>query len=268
MEHKHYKPNHNSIYKLDEILNVIEYVLITGASWRSIDLAIFDNRYKWQSIYYHFNKFSRLNIFEKIYIEILSFYFKYNKSGKLKYLSSDTSFIKNEYASKTNFGYTGKKRTSKLSLIVDSNGVSISAVISNKGSVSDQKMLLDNLNNMYIDIFYCSDNNKHKRYLLVFTRRADSIYDTNNIRDKIKSLNIHPIIYPNKRSTKDKKKLAEKKLKGRDKKIYRKRIIVEHCFSWLYKNRRINRRYDKKENNYMSFLFLALTKIILKRLAK
>ena len=119
----------------------------------------------------------------------------------------------------------------KLSLIVDSNGVSISAIISNKGSVNEvadsQKMLLNNLNNMYVDIFYGSNNNnKHKRYLL-----ADSIYDTNKIRDKIKSLNIHPIIYPNKRSTKDKKKLAQKKLKGKDKKIYRKRIIVEHCFS-------------------------------------
>ena len=111
MEHKHYKPNHNSIYKLDEILNVIEYVLITSHceasnSERVLQVHLGDplilpslitcinlRSSQFQAKRDHFNKFSRLNIFEKIYIEILSFYFKYNKSGKLKYLSSFTSHI-------------------------------------------------------------------------------------------------------------------------------------------------------------------------------
>ena len=56
-----YTPNRNSKYTLDRILNVIEYVLKTGASWRSLKLDIFKELgIKWQSIYYHFDKFSNL----------------------------------------------------------------------------------------------------------------------------------------------------------------------------------------------------------------
>lgn len=54
-----------SIYTLNEILDVVEYILITGASWRSLNLSIFKNTIKWQSIYYHFNKWINLNIFKK-----------------------------------------------------------------------------------------------------------------------------------------------------------------------------------------------------------
>lgn len=190
--------------------------MVTGASWRSLDLPIFKNRVKWQSIYYHFNKFCKLNVFRKVYMELIDKYFRSNKSNKLKYLSIDTSFIKNEYASDTNFGYCKKKRTSKLSLVVDSNGIPISALL-DKGSISDQDLLFKNLEETFVDIIYGSNNNKHKRYML-----ADSIYDTKSIHDKIKALGIEPIISPNKRNTKDKKKIEQRKLKGNKKKIYKK----------------------------------------------
>ena len=52
-----------------------------------------------------------------------------NKSNKLKYLSTDTSFVKNEYASDANFnGYYKKKKLTKLSLITDSNGIPLSVL--------------------------------------------------------------------------------------------------------------------------------------------
>ncbi len=106
-----------SKYTLDEIINVIEYLLKTGSSWRSLSLSVFKDNYKWQSIYYHFNK---------IYKQILAKYFKNNVSGKLKYLSVDSSFIKNECAPNSEVGFNGhykKKRLSKLSLIDDINGI-------------------------------------------------------------------------------------------------------------------------------------------------
>ena len=59
-------------------MNVIEYLLKTGSSWRSLSLSVFKGNYKWQSIYYHFNKWNKLNIFCKIYKQILAKYFKNN----------------------------------------------------------------------------------------------------------------------------------------------------------------------------------------------
>jgi transposase len=257
--HKRYKSKLN----LDDILNVIEYILKTGASWRSLNLPIFKDMYKWQSYYYHFNKWSKLGIFKIIYLSILKKYFKNNKSGKLKYLSIDTSFVKNEYGPINSVGFNGhykKKRLSKLSLIVDVNGVTLSALLKS-GNKSDQKLLFDNFNDLFIKIDYNGNNNKHKRYLL-----ADSIYYTKDIIDKIKSKNICPIIRYNKRKTKNPILLASNKMDKYKKKIYKKRIIIENTFSWIYKNRRVNKRYDKNVSNYMSFLYMALIKILIKRL--
>ena len=51
-----------------------------------------------------------------------------------------------------------------------------------------------------------------------------------------------------------------------EKRIYKKRIIVGNTFSWIFKNRRIINTYDKKKITYMGFLFMAFTKILLKRM--
>ena len=80
-----FKPTTNTKYTLDQILDVIEYILITGASWRSIDLPLFAQlNIRWQSIYYHFQKFSKANVFKKVYLQLLDVYFKLNRSGKIK----------------------------------------------------------------------------------------------------------------------------------------------------------------------------------------
>ena len=252
-----FKPTTNTKYTLDQILDVIEYVLITGASWRSIDLPIFNNlNIRWQSIYYHFQKFSKVNVFKKVYLQLLDSYFKQNRSGKLKYLSVDTSFLKNYNASNVAFnGYCRKKRLSKLSLIVDSNGVPISALIA-AGNHSDQKLFYNNWNDLYVEI-NGSKNNKHKRYLL-----ADAIYDTKSIRDTINNKQITPLIAFNKRNSRN----DTRTVSGHHKQIFRKRMIVENVFSWIYQNRRTTGRYDKLNRNYYSFLFMALVKILIRRL--
>ena len=207
-------------------MNIIEYILITGSSWRSLNLPIFkDSGIKWQSFYYHFKKFSDNHVFENVYKTLLTKYFKTNKSGKLKYLSIDTSFIKNECASNVAFnGYCKKKRLSKLSLIVDSNGIPISAILA-KGNVHDAKLLDKNISNMFVEIKQVKNNNKHKRYFL-----ADAIYDTAKVRQTIKTLNINPLIRYVKRNRSDPTK--NKKFYKEVIAIYNRRTIIENCFSW------------------------------------
>jgi len=255
-----YKQGPHSKYSLDEILNVIEYVLVNGISWRSLNSPIHLKHFKWQSFYHHFNKFCKMNVFKNVFMNLFNKYISINKSMKLKYLSVDTSCIKNEYSKDSNFGYIKKKRTSKLSIIVDSNGVPLSAHL-DKGSISDQELLFKNLEEVNVDLVYINPNNKSKRYML-----ADKIYDTINVRKKIVELNINPIIASNIKNTKDPEKLKMKHLSDHQKIIYKKRIIVENTFSWLFKNRRLSRRYDKNVSSYMGFLYMGFMKIILKRM--
>jgi transposase len=256
INHNLYMHNHNTKYTLDQILDVIEYILITGASWRSLNLSIFYNlNIKWQSFYYHFIKFSKANVFKNFYMSLLTAYFKNNKSGKLKYLSVDTSFIKNYCASNVAFnGYCKKKKLSKLSLIVDSYGIPISALLA-EGNHHNFKLMYSNLNNLFIPIKTPSNkyNNKHKRYML-----ADSIYYSHDIVIKLNDMNINPIIA--------RKKNSLRRFTFSEKCILKKRMIVENTFSWIFNCKRTNGRYDKSTNSYMSFLFMSLIKIIIKRL--
>ena len=255
-----FKKGPNSKHSLDVILDVIYYILQTGNSWRTLNDPCFNNLYKWQTFYTHFNKFCKFDVFKNVYLDLLSLYFKSNKSEKLKYISIDSSIIKNEYASDCNFGYNKKKRCSKLSIIVDSFGIPLSALLV-KGSNSDQTILFDNFKDLFVNISYNSNNNKHKRYLL-----ADTGYDSEKIRNMVNNFKIHSIIPANKRNTKNKELLKKKKLSGAHRKIYRKRMIVENCFSWIFKNRRLNRRYDKNITSYLAFLFMGFIKIIIKRI--
>lgn len=97
-------------------------------------------------------------------------------------------------------------------------------------------------------------NNKHKRYLL-----ADAAYDTLPVRQQIQNKGIHPIIWKVKRPN-------YQKFNSYETNIYRKRIIIENCFSWIFKCRRINRRFDKNSINYLSFVYMAFIKLIFGRI--
>lgn len=256
IRNKLFKPTVNSKYTIDQILDVIEYVLITGSSWRSLNLPIFSStNIKWQSIYFHFQKFSKANVFKNVYLSLLEKYFQKNKSGKLKYLSIDTSFIRNQCSSNVAFnGYYKKKRLSKLSIIVDANGVPISALIA-KGNNSDQTLFYRNFSDTFIEIKSNTTNNKHKRYLL-----ADAIYDTNNIRDTIKNKNIYPLIW-----YKQYQNRINNNLTKSERIVFKKRIVIENCFSWIFQNQRTYKRFDKSNNAYLSFIFMAFTRILLRR---
>ena len=88
-------------------------------------------------------------------------------------------------------------------------------------------------------------------------------YDSIKIREIVKSFNYEPLIHPsyqNKRNIKDPLKI--RKLNEYEKKIYKKRLIVENRFSMLKNNRRIAVRYDSKIESFKGFIYLALIKML------
>ena len=138
-------------------MNIIEYLFKTRSFWRSLSYqflkAIINSNLYIITLIRRWNKF---NISCKIHKQILAKYFKNNVSGKLKYLSADLSFIKNEYALKSEVGFNNqykKKRLSKLSLIVDSKGVPVSSILK-AGNISGQSLFNSNYKDILINITY------------------------------------------------------------------------------------------------------------------
>lgn len=243
----------NQKYSLQCILQSILFILKTGMSLNDFEIIGKINK---KTLYNHLKFFMENEIFKLAYIEILNKYFKFNKCQKLKFQSIDSSFIPNQYGIE-NIGrnkYYKNKKGYKLSLITDVNGIPFSLLVE-KGSKNDAKMIDDHLNNLLIvtNSNQYRNHNRYKQYLL-----GDKMYDTKEFREKVTNKGYSCIIDYNKRNTKDVNKI--KKLKKKEKYKYKKRIIIENCFSWLKKNKRIKEINEKKMSAYISFVYLALIK--------
>jgi len=208
-----------------------------------------------KSLNWHINKFAERNILNEYYKFSLNRYFKSNLAGKLKYQSVDSFFIPNKYGVNEigrNKFYKSKKGT-KISIICDNLNVPISVEI-RAGNNSDKSLLVDNLNNFFINTktFHLKDSNKYKQYLL-----ADKGYDFKDIRQILTDKGYYPIIDHNKRNTKDLSKI--KKLSKKGKNLYKKRIHIERLISHLkYSVKRLLIRFDRNIKTFNLFIFISI----------
>ncbi len=85
---------------------------------------------------------------------------------------------------------------------------------------------------------------------------ADKGYDSAIIRKILKAKKYKKVIIPqNRRNIKNENLL--KKLNKTEKRILRKRTVIERLFSRMKSYKRINVRYDKYSESYMGFVHLA-----------
>ncbi len=84
---------------------------------------------------------------------------------------------------------------------------------------------------------------------------ADKGYDSNEIRNDLKSRGIKPVIPP---------RSNRKNPIRYNKTIYKTRNRIERMFGFLKHNRRIATRYDKMAASFFAFLCLAAIKIWIK----
>ncbi len=236
-------------YSIDEYLNEILYVLKTGISWRDIRSHI-----NWNSIYKVFIKLNSYNIFKISYVDLLNKYIKKSPNKKLRYISTDTTFIPNKNGQdlKGYNSYYNRKNGTKISLICDSKGFPLEFECYT-GNKHDSKILIEQLK----EISLMSHHNtiKNKKYFM-----ADGGYDSIKIKEEIRKLGYEPLILQNKRNIKDKTKII--KFNKEERRIYKKRLVIERFFSKLKSCKRLMNRYDSKIESFKGFIYLGLIKMI------
>ena len=224
---KHGRPQKLST---DYVLERIVYVLRTGCQWSALPV----QGGCWKTIYHYFAKWSKAHIFEHAYHDIVKVY---TKVGLSQNVVVDTSFVKNVWG-RDCVGKSpvdrGRKAT-KVSVITDSRGTPLHLLF-HPGNKNDSRSLPHLL----------TKSAKHVS-LEGKTIYADKGYDTSNCHDTIR---IHKL-----------KNKVTKKRSTPNKSDNRKRIVVEHCFAWLDKFRRIIMRYDGFVCHFRSFHFLAASHI-------
>ena len=232
--YSHIRPGIKLKTNLDDIIEGILYVCKTGITWELLEF----RNIKWKTIYNHFLKWSKYNIFELIWNKIVNIYMKKNKYKKnLKYQVIDCTYIKS-INGKDNVGRNPTDRgrmATKLSILVDIIGTPIGYVLA-AGNINDKNLFEQTLQRRIV-------KRKTKSILL-----ADKGYSDKNRQSEAKKYN-YELIAPNKKNCK--KKLFRKC------KFSNKRYVVEATNSWLKKYKRTILRYDSLSYNFKSFILLA-----------
>ena len=159
-----------------KIICLILYRLKTGCQWRELPIKMFfrSNVISWQTVYYHFNKWSKMGLWKKLWIKILNV----NKCHlDLSNISLDGSHSP-ALNGGDEVGYQGRKRkkTTNLLFLTDNNGLPISMSKSISGEHNDLFMVENNFKNMLDDL------NKSKIETRGLFLNADAGFDGKNFR--------------------------------------------------------------------------------------
>jgi len=249
--------NPHQKHRLKDILINLFYMLKTCVSYRNLQGSI-----PRSTLNSHFMFFVRKNVFVDFYKLLLDKYLENDRRNKLKYESIDTSFVPNFYGVENigmNKFYKNKFGT-KVSIVVDVNGIPISVVV-DKGNIHDTQFVERNMTSMLTNP---NKNKSGKKYKHRSKMLGDKGYDSHESRDTFEKNDFECVIDYNNRNTKDETKV--KKLNPKEKVIYKKRIIVENMFSKMKKNRRLVMRYEKKLITFVSFVYMSFIKTLYKQL--
>jgi len=124
-------------YNLRCIIDAIFYVLKGGIQWRNLPIEF----PKWESVYYHFNKYSKVGILENLNLEINKQVRKSkDKESTPSLLSIDSQSIKTAPFVSKDTGYDGHKKIKgrKRHVVTDRHGL-IWGVVITGANVHDSK---------------------------------------------------------------------------------------------------------------------------------
>jgi len=226
----------NTKYSLDDILNEIIYVLKTGVSWRQLRSSI-----NYNTLFWHFNRFVKNNIFKSAYDNLYNYYLTKIKS--INGIIIDSSFVQNKLGK--NFPrnkYFKNKKCIKISLLTDLNKIPFSILLKN-----------GNLHDATIFEFHKKDIQKYKKkFINNIYFLADKGYISKKIKNYCTENKINYLV-PNKKNAKNKVIFNDA-----EKLLYRKRTQIERLFGNIKQFRRIQCVFESNLKSYLNFLYLAL----------
>jgi len=134
----------------------------------------------------------------------------------------------------------------------------VSPLVVNSVNVHDTRLFPDSLFNL-LELFDQLDLSFDIRNSFL---TLDSGFDSQFNRNLISEFNLIPVIKPNTRGLKDRTKRYEQlDMFERYKDIYSQRYIIERCFAWEDKYRKLVIRYEKLQSTHLGFKYLAFSMI-------
>ena len=210
-----------------EKVRVIIFVLKTGIPWKQLNHCNF--KYSESNYRKFHSRLVNLGVIKEVLKEI-------PKTSKISYI--DTSNIRNKHGEKETIGFNPqdkKHKGNKVSLIVNEKGKALNCCV-DKGSCHDLKLFDKTIEGV-------------KTKIIV----GDKGYTSQKRKEELRKKGIK-LLYPFKKNSK-------KVNSAKEKKILKKRHLVENAFSHLKKFKRIDSRYEVKLKYFVGFVELGVVLI-------
>ena len=223
-----YKPRK---HQMEKILSGIIWILITGSQWHLLPQEKFPPK---STCYYWFEKFRKNNILGVILFKISSKN-KGNNDTQINEAYIDASFIESKRGG-DKIGGTKAGKGSKVFAIISRDNKILHLSLES-ATPHESQFVLPIIEKMH---------KKLKPKILI----GDKAYDSFPIQSQLQNFQVK-LIAPNKINR------VNNRQDGRCLRRYKRRHLVENYFADLQTYRRVIIRYERKSENYLTFIKLA-----------
>ena len=215
----------------------------------------------WNTVYYHFNQWSKNGCWTKIWINIL----KANRH----HLDLSSAELDGSHTPAKNggdaVGYQGRKacRTTNALFLSDSQGVMLAMSTPQEGQHHD----LFEIQTLFNEI--CTMLKGAGISLDGLFLNADPGFDSDSFKEACEEKNIIPNVKPNPRnSINQQPELAPIGTAIFDELLYEDRTVIEHSNAWIDGFKALLVRFEFSVRNWMSLHFMAFSVIFLRKINK
>ncbi len=211
-------PMENTKVKDYQVVAAILYRLKTGCQWRQLPMKqFFRIKYRWQSVYHHFQKWCKNGSWQEVWRIILN---KYKSLLDMSIIQLDGTHTPTKRGGEA-VGYQGRKKckTSNMLILTDSNGIPLACSDPVAGNHNDAYGLVGTVEKMVPDI-KLSDIRTDGLFL-----NADPGFDTTGFREYCYRNEIIDNIDQNKRNGAEMEQFF-------DDLLYKYRFVVERTNAW------------------------------------
>jgi len=242
----------NTKVKNYQVVQAILYRLKTGCQWRELPMKqFFRIKYKWQSVYYHYQKWCKDGSWQMLWTEVLK---KYRHLLDMSSIQLDGTHTPTKRGGEA-VDYQGRKKckTSNMLIITDCQGIPLTCSDAISGNHNDAYELKENVEQM-IQSIEASDIAIEGLFL-----NADSGFDSKEFREYCVSKDIIGNIAFNPRNGSKEDYLL-------DDLLYKCRFVIERTNAWMDAFKALLVRFETNKIHWKSLNLLAFTVILLRQL--
>jgi transposase len=242
-------------FDMSEIVQCIIYKLKTGVQWEFlfVDINSIKPPFSWQLVYYYYRKWVKSGIFKKMFELYLALQKDKLDTAHLN-LDGTHSYVKKACES-VGYQYRKKGKTSNVLIMTDGAGIPISIGSVQGGNHNDLYEIIPEFSAMMKSLSRCAITVQNS------ILNADKGFDSKKLRRACQRRGIVPNIKENSRNRK-KNKRGRKRFFNHD--VYKRRFVNERTFAWLDSFKTLLVRFDKLDENWINWHYLAFTIILLK----